>query len=145
MAILYMSHVMRKPDSCIWEKDTDHLCGNSTADQCLWFRHTYSTITLLPKTLTIFCDCTAWFVLDPVRNPEDRFFRDEAHIWHMFFMTLLMCSYRFHSSPQFLNQILIIYVFRPWLQNWHILETPLLHWLDRLWEFVTEKYWNFIV
>ena len=30
--------------------------------------------------LAIFCSCTAWFVLDLVRNTEDRFFHDVAQI-----------------------------------------------------------------
>ena len=29
---------------------------------------------------TIFCDCTAWFVSDLVRNPEYRFSHNEAHL-----------------------------------------------------------------
>ena len=41
---------MRKPDFCICEnKDTDQLCGNREADQCLCFHCTDSTISLLPK------------------------------------------------------------------------------------------------
>ena len=45
---MYMSHVMRKPDFGLCEnKDADQLCSNCTADQCLCFRYTDSTITLL--------------------------------------------------------------------------------------------------
>ena len=75
---------MRKPAFCICEnKAAVQLCGNRTADQRLCFRFTYSTIPffLNPKfqALAIFCDCTAWFVSDQVRNPEDRFSHNEAH------------------------------------------------------------------
>ena len=35
------------------------LSGNRAADQCLCFRYVGSTIPLLPKSLAIFCDCTA--------------------------------------------------------------------------------------
>ena len=42
---------MRKPAFCICEnKDADQLRGNSEADQRLCFRHTDSTILLLPKS-----------------------------------------------------------------------------------------------
>ena len=82
-----MSRVMRKPDFCIWEnKDADQLRGNREADQRLCFHYMDSTIPLLPKyeitSLIIFCDCTARFVWDLVRNPEDRFSHNEAQISH---------------------------------------------------------------
>ena len=42
---------MRKPAFCICEnKDADQLYGNRTADQCLCFHYTDSTIPLLPKS-----------------------------------------------------------------------------------------------
>ena len=45
-----LSLVVRKPAFCICEnKDADQLRGNREADQRLCFRHTDSTITLLPK------------------------------------------------------------------------------------------------
>ena len=81
-----MSLVMRKPDFYICEnKDADQLRGNREADQRLCFRHTDSTIPLLPtseffKPLAIFCGCTDQFVSDLVGNPEDRFSHNEAHI-----------------------------------------------------------------
>ena len=76
---------MRKPAFCICEnKDTDQLCGNRTADQCLCFRYIDSAIPLLPKSLykslAFFCGCTARFVSDLVGNLEDRFSYDAAHI-----------------------------------------------------------------
>ena len=32
------------------------------------------------KPLAIFCSGTAWFVWDQVRNPQDQFSQNEAHI-----------------------------------------------------------------
>ena len=89
MHAYHMSHVVRKPAFIIYEnKDADQICGNREADQRLCFRFTDSTIPLLPKSenfkpLTIFCDCTARFVLDQVGNPEDRFSHNEAHMSHI--------------------------------------------------------------
>ena len=75
---------MRKLVFCICEnKEADQLCGNRKADQRLCFRYIDSTIPLLPKneiSRAIFCDCTARFVSDQVRNPEDRFSHKEATI-----------------------------------------------------------------
>ena len=55
-------------------------------DYHLCFHYIDSTIRLLPKyqipnfkPLTIFCGCTARFVLYLVEKPEDRFYDDEAH------------------------------------------------------------------
>ena len=81
-----MSRVVRKPDFCICEnKDADQLRGNREADQRLCFRYIASTIPLLPKDknfkpLVIFCGCTARFVWDQVKIPEDRFSHNEAQI-----------------------------------------------------------------
>ena len=63
---------MRKPAFCICEnEDADQLRGNREADQRLCFRYKDSTIPLLPKSetkpLSIFCGCTARFVLDLAR------------------------------------------------------------------------------
>ena len=76
---------MRKAALCICEnKDADQLRGNREADQRLCFRHTHSTNSILPKyeisSLCIFCGCTARFVSDQVRNPEDWFSQNEAQI-----------------------------------------------------------------
>ena len=78
---------MRKPAFCICEnKDANQLRGNSEDDQRLCFRYTDSTIPLLAKfiqnfmPLDIFYRYTAWFVLDLVGNPEDRFSHNEAQI-----------------------------------------------------------------
>ena len=72
---------MRKPDFCLGEnKGADQLRGNREADQRLCFRYTDSTISLLLKSETCFCDCTGWFVSDLVVNPEDRFSRVAAQI-----------------------------------------------------------------
>ena len=65
---------MRKPTICICEnKEADRLCGNREADQRLCFRSMDSTIPLLSKPrnfkpLAIFCDCTARFLSDMVKN-----------------------------------------------------------------------------
>ena len=76
---------MRKQDFCICEnKDADQLCGNREADQRLCFRYMDSTVQSLvylnPKfqASSYFLCCTAWFVLDLVGNPEDRFSHDGA-------------------------------------------------------------------
>ena len=101
---------MRKTAFCICEnKDADQLRGNREADQRLCFRCIDSTIPLLPikyknssfksseniqkkecgpnteyirnfKSLAIFCGCTARFVSDLVKNPEDRFSHNDAHV-----------------------------------------------------------------
>ena len=43
--------VIRKQAFCIFEKkDTDQLCSECTADQCLYFHYTNSTIPLLHKS-----------------------------------------------------------------------------------------------
>ena len=92
--LLHMRSVMRKPAFYLCEKKgTDQLCSNCTADQCLCFRYTDSTFPLLlkyeiSKPLSIFCECTDWFVSDLVGNPEDRFTRKMAHIF------VLKCSCR---------------------------------------------------
>ena len=58
---------MRKPTVCIGEnKGADQLCSNCTADQHLCYRPFDSKMPLLFKLLTIFCDCTVWFVSDLV-------------------------------------------------------------------------------
>ena len=72
-----------KPALCICKnKDADQLRGNCEADQRLCFCYIASTIPLLPKfkPLAIFCGCTARFVWEQVRNPEDQFSRNEAHL-----------------------------------------------------------------
>ena len=76
---------MRKPAFCTWEsKGTYQLPGHEIADQRIYFRYIGSTIPLPPKfeissLSAIFIGCTAWFVTELVRNPEDRFSRDMAH------------------------------------------------------------------
>ena len=59
-----MSRVVRKPAFCICEnKDADQLRGNGNF-----------------KPLAIFCGCTARFVSELVRNPEDRFSHNGSSI-----------------------------------------------------------------
>ena len=78
---------MRKPAFYICEnKDADQLRGNREgeanreADHHLCFRYLDSTIPFLPKSPAIFRGCTTWSVLDLVRNPENRFSRNVAHL-----------------------------------------------------------------
>ena len=60
---------MGKPTICIGKnKGADQLRSNCEAVQCLCFRYMDSTIPLLFRPLTIFCDSTAWFVSDLVGN-----------------------------------------------------------------------------
>ena len=90
----YLSLVMKKPAFCICEnKDADRLRGKREADQRLFFRSIASAILLLPKykISSLFYDCTARFVSDQVRNPEDRFSHNEAY--------LIMMSVSKLSSP----------------------------------------------
>ena len=66
-------------------KDADQLRGDREADQHLCFRYTDSTIPLLNKSeilkpLTILCGCTASFVWDLVKSPENLFSHNEAHM-----------------------------------------------------------------
>ena len=63
-----MSFLMRRPAFCICEnKGGDQLHGNRAA---VWNF----------KPLANFCVCTAWFVLDLVRNLKDRVSRNAAHM-----------------------------------------------------------------
>ena len=75
---------MRKPAFCICEnKNADQLRRNCAADQHLCFRYMDSAIPLLSKSKIsslIFCGCTAPFVSDLVKNPEDSFSHNEAHM-----------------------------------------------------------------
>ena len=77
---------MRKPAFCICEnKDADQLRGNREADQRLCFRYTDSTIPLLPKSeisslLPSFVAVQPGLCRTMSKNPEDRFFHNEAHI-----------------------------------------------------------------
>ena len=73
-AVAHMSRVMRKPAFCICEnKDADQLRGNHEADQRLCLRYMVSTMPQPPKSEILSRGCTARFVSDLVRNPEDRF------------------------------------------------------------------------
>ena len=65
----------------------DQLHGNCAADKrlCFHFIHVVSTISLLSfirnfKPLVIFCNCVARLVSDLVRNLEDKFSHDTAHL-----------------------------------------------------------------
>ena len=81
---LNMSRRMRKPTICICQnKVADQLCSSCTADQCLCFRYTDRTISLLLifKLLAFFCDSTGWFVSDLVGNLDCWFSHGKAQIW----------------------------------------------------------------
>ena len=75
---LNMSRVMRKPEDCICENEgADQLRGYFTAK--LFSAFVFAHIRNF-KPIAIFCDCTARFVADQAKNPEDRFSHKEAHI-----------------------------------------------------------------
>ena len=60
---------MGKPTICIGDnKGADQLRSNCEADQRLCFRYSDSTIPLLLKSITLFCDCTGRFVSDLFGN-----------------------------------------------------------------------------
>ena len=81
---------MRKPAFCICEsKDADQVGGNREADQRLCFRYIASTIPVLPKYQISNLDCTARFVSDQIKNPEDRFSHNEAQISNVINLTAL--------------------------------------------------------
>ena len=66
---------LRKPDFCICEnKDADQLCSNCTADQRICFRYMDKTIPCLRlskiSSFKLSSDCTGWFALELVGNPE---------------------------------------------------------------------------
>ena len=82
---------MRKPVFCICEnKGADQLRGNHAADHRLCFCYIDSIIPHFSeseinfKPLPVLCGGTAWFVLDLVGNPEDKFSRDTAHVFQTF-------------------------------------------------------------
>ena len=49
------------------------------ANKRFYFRYNDRTISLLPKSVIAFFGLKVQFVLDLVRNPEDRFPQDAAH------------------------------------------------------------------
>ena len=80
---LYMSSVMKKTLLYAYAKTKTQISCMVTAqlitDQCLRFCYKDSTISQLPKPLTIFCGPTVGFVSDLVGNPADRFSLGTAH------------------------------------------------------------------
>ena len=88
----YNAVKVRKPDFCICEnKDADQLRGNREADQRLCFRYIDNTIPLNPQfqVLAIFYDCTARFVWNQVKNPENRFSHNDAQMLMGFFRSIV--------------------------------------------------------
>ena len=82
----HLSRKMRKPVFCICENIRLQISFAVTTKLISSFVFTTRerTMPLLPKsryskTLTIFCSCTARFVLDLVGNPEDTLSQNEAH------------------------------------------------------------------
>ena len=79
-----MSRIMRKPAFCICEnKDPDQLhsyCAVNRHICWFFFRYLESTTPILSKPRAIFCGRSAWIVSELVRNPEDRFSRNTAHM-----------------------------------------------------------------
>ena len=71
---------MRKPAFCICKnKATDQLRSKSASATYATYIF-YTTIPLLPKSLAIFCDYTAWFMSDWVGNTENSFSRMVAQM-----------------------------------------------------------------
>ena len=76
-----LSLVMRKPEICLCKnKGADQLRSNCETDQRFCFRYMDSTLPLLSKSEISSISCTDRFVLDLVRNPEDRFSHVAAHL-----------------------------------------------------------------
>ena len=80
-----LSHIMRKPTICIREnKDADQLLGNREADQCLCFRYTDSTITLLSKSkISSFWQLMCLYssvCVEPVQKPHCLFSHEVAQL-----------------------------------------------------------------
>ena len=73
---------MKRTAFCIVKSTGTDKLSYGTADQCLCFRYSDSTIPLLSvvyiSEISI-CGSTAQFVLDVVGNPKDRFSHDLAH------------------------------------------------------------------
>ena len=61
------------------------------------------------KSIAIFCDCPARFVLDLVGIPEDRFSDVAAHIYH----DSLKCSSHSIKNNTILSKCLEKYLFSP--------------------------------
>ena len=109
-----MSRVVREPAFCICEnKDTDQLRSNREAGRRLCFRYIDRTIPLLSKSknfepLAIFCGFAAPFVSDLVKNPEDRFSRNEAHIAFIDVSVLLSCIGKSRRDLHYVNLSILI-------------------------------------
>ena len=86
--------VLRKtelPAFCISVKNVQQLRSNHAADQCLYFHFIDRKYIRNLKPLAIFCDCTALFVSDLVKN--HRVFCDGAQISSSFLHKLHMYFY----------------------------------------------------
>ena len=75
---------MRKPKYFICKNTgADQLHGNPRADKCLSFCYIGSAIPLPPKSeiSSLKPLYIAWFVLELLGNPEDRFSNDAANLF----------------------------------------------------------------
>ena len=90
--LFQLSLSVRKPAFCICEnKDADQLCVHAKLISAFvfatWIVQYLLFLNTNFKPLAIFCDYTARFVSDLVRNPEDRFSHNEAQL--QFYRALL--------------------------------------------------------
>ena len=80
VSVVNLSRRMRKPTICIGEnKGADQLRSNCEADQRLCFRYTDSTIPLLSKSKTTFCDSISPVCVGLGRDPNCWFSHAPAH------------------------------------------------------------------
>ena len=75
-----MSDLVENTEDLFSHNEAARLPGQLRGDSAFVFATSVeSTIPLPPKSVTIFCGCTARFVSDLVGNPEDRFPHYAAH------------------------------------------------------------------
>ena len=87
LLIFYTSHVMRKPVYAICKQQRRRsACASAKSDQCLCcsLSGEYETSTCYSRNFKTLASLTSWAGHSEsylVTNPEDRFFRDVAHIY----------------------------------------------------------------
>ena len=118
-SFLHMSCVMRKP-FFLMQKQRRRSAPS--------FRYIDNTITLLSESeISSLCGCTAWFVLDLVENPKDRFSHDAAHIWPPFMRkpALYLCEQQRHRSAHPHGLMLIVrIIYEPRHEKTNVLYMP---------------------
>ena len=77
---------MRKPAFCIMRKQRCRSAAWSPCSLSAPLISLHRQIRTIPKPLAIFCGCTDQFVLDLVRNPEDRF----SHVVALVISTIIL-------------------------------------------------------